>query len=61
MAWVTGQVFQDQDFSIVNRTSFAVMERLGITTVASFDVILRCIGMDAHAIKRSTCSGSGIV
>jgi predicted nucleic acid-binding protein len=32
-----GEVFADQDFSIVDRTSFAVMERLGITRVASFD------------------------
>jgi predicted nucleic acid-binding protein len=32
-----GEAFSDQDFSIVDRTSFAVMERLGITSVASFD------------------------
>lgn len=36
-AWRIGEVFSDQDFSIVDRTSFAVMERLGITSVASFD------------------------
>jgi predicted nucleic acid-binding protein len=36
-AWAIGEAFPDQDFSIVDRTSFAVMERLGITTVASFD------------------------
>lgn len=36
-AWRIGEAFPDQDFSIVNRTSFAVMERLGITTAASFD------------------------
>jgi predicted nucleic acid-binding protein len=29
--------FRDQRFSLVDRTSFAVMERLGITRVASFD------------------------
>ena len=29
--------FPDQDFSIVDRTSFAVMSRMGITTVASYD------------------------
>jgi predicted nucleic acid-binding protein len=36
-AWAVGQAFPDQNFSIVDRTSFAVMERLGITRVASFD------------------------
>jgi predicted nucleic acid-binding protein len=36
-AWRIGQAFPDQDFSIVDRTSFAVMERLGISSVASFD------------------------
>jgi uncharacterized protein len=36
-AWQIGEVFSDQDFSIVDRTSFAVMERLDVTSVASFD------------------------
>lgn len=36
-AWAIGDNFQDQDFSVVDRTSFAVMERLGLTRVASFD------------------------
>jgi uncharacterized protein len=36
-AWAIGEVFGDQEFSLVDRTSFAVMERLGITRVASFD------------------------
>lgn len=36
-AWTIGESFPDQDFSIVDRTSFAFMERLGITKVASFD------------------------
>jgi uncharacterized protein len=36
-AWAIGEAFPDQDFSIVDRTSFAVMERLGISQVASFD------------------------
>ena len=36
-AWVIGEAFSDQDFSIVDRTSFVVMERLGITRAASFD------------------------
>lgn len=36
-AWGIGQKFPDQDFSLVDRTSFAVMERLGIERVATFD------------------------
>lgn len=36
-AWNIGQVFADQDFSIVDRTSFAVMERLGTFRAATFD------------------------
>lgn len=36
-AWEIGEAFPDQSFSIVDRTSFAVMERLGITKAASFD------------------------
>jgi predicted nucleic acid-binding protein len=36
-AWAIGEAFPDQSFSIVDRTSFAVMERLGVTKAASFD------------------------
>ncbi len=36
-AWAIGQAFADQDFSIVDRTSFAVMERLGVLRAATFD------------------------
>jgi len=36
-AWAIGQVFVDQNFSIVDRTSFAVMERLGVLRAATFD------------------------
>jgi predicted nucleic acid-binding protein len=36
-AWATGVFYRDQDFSIVDRTSFAVMRRLGVERVASFD------------------------
>ena len=35
--WQIGALFSDQDFSIVDRTSFAVMQRLGIERAASFD------------------------
>ena len=31
------RVFPDQKFSLVDRTSFVIMERLGISRVASFD------------------------
>jgi predicted nucleic acid-binding protein len=37
VAWRIGEAFPDQAFSIVDRTSFAIMERLGITGAASFD------------------------
>lgn len=36
-AWTIGEAFPDQAFSIVDRTSFAVMERLGLTRAAIFD------------------------
>ncbi len=36
-AWRIGEAFADQDFSIVDRTSFAVMERLTVSSVVSFD------------------------
>jgi predicted nucleic acid-binding protein len=37
VAWAIGEAFPDQDFSLVDRTSFAVMQRLAIHRVASFD------------------------
>ena len=37
VAWDVGVSWRDQDFSIVDRTSFAVMRRLGIDRVASLD------------------------
>lgn len=37
VAWAIGESFPDQDFSIVDRTSFAVMHRLGIRQVSAFD------------------------
>jgi predicted nucleic acid-binding protein len=36
-AWAIGESFSDQEFSLVDRTSFAVMLRLGLRRVASFD------------------------
>jgi predicted nucleic acid-binding protein len=36
-AWTTGRNFPDQDSSLVDRTSFAAMERLGLQRVATFD------------------------
>ncbi len=36
-AWATGQAFTDQQFALADRTSFAVMERLGIEQVITFD------------------------
>lgn len=37
VAWAIGEQFPDQDFSIVDRTSFAVMQRLGVHRVATLD------------------------
>ena len=36
-AWGIGRAFPDQDFSLVDRTSFAVMQRLGVHRAAAFD------------------------
>ena len=36
-AWDIGRAWPDQDFSLVDRTSFAVMLRLGLRRAASFD------------------------
>lgn len=36
-AWTIGEAFADQDFSIVDRTSFALMVRFGLTRAASLD------------------------
>jgi uncharacterized protein len=36
-AWRIGDEFPDQAFSIVDRTCFAVMERLGVHRVIAFD------------------------
>jgi len=36
-AWQIGQAYPDQDFSLVDRTSFAVMNRLGLERAACFD------------------------
>jgi predicted nucleic acid-binding protein len=37
VAWAVADRFPDQDFSIVDRTSFASMLRLGLRRVATFD------------------------
>lgn len=37
VAWDIGLAFPDQDFSLVDRTCFAVMLRLGLRRVTSFD------------------------
>lgn len=37
VAWGIGESFPDQDFSIVDRTSFAVMLRLGVFRALAFD------------------------
>jgi predicted nucleic acid-binding protein len=37
VAFAIGEAYSDQDFSIVDRTSFAVMQRLGLERAASLD------------------------
>ena len=37
MGWSIGEAFPDQDFSLVDRTSFAVMQRIGVHRAASLD------------------------
>ena len=37
VAWSIGQAFADQDFSIMDRTNFAVMQRIGVLRAAAFD------------------------
>lgn len=36
-SWAMGERFPDQSFSIVDRSSFAVMERLGVHRAVAFD------------------------
>ncbi len=36
-AWQIGAAYRDQDFSLVDRTSFAVVRRLGLERAATFD------------------------
>jgi uncharacterized protein len=36
-AWRIGEAFPDQSFSLVDRTSFAAMERLGVHRAVAFD------------------------
>jgi predicted nucleic acid-binding protein len=36
-SWRIPNAFRDQSFSLVDRTSFAMMERLGISKVVAFD------------------------
>jgi uncharacterized protein len=42
-AWAAGQAFSDHELSLVDRTSFAVMERLRIATAARLWRRLRCL------------------
>jgi uncharacterized protein len=37
VAWAIGEQYPDQDFSLVDRTSFAVMHRLGLTRAGALD------------------------
>jgi predicted nucleic acid-binding protein len=37
VAWTIAADFEDQDFSLIDMTSFAVMQRIGVFRVASLD------------------------
>ena len=37
VAWTIAEAFRDQSFSIVDRTSLAIMQRLGVHRAATFD------------------------
>jgi predicted nucleic acid-binding protein len=37
VAWAIAEEFEDQDFSLVDMTSFAVMQRIGVLRAASLD------------------------
>ncbi len=37
VAWSIAAEFEDQDFSLVDMTSFAVMQRIGVHRAASLD------------------------
>jgi uncharacterized protein len=53
-AWQIGKRYPDQDFSLTDRTSFALMERLQIMEVATFDsdfAIYRMSGSKGGAFR----------
>src|SRR3977135_1755680 len=52
-AWTIGSSFPKQDFSLIDRTSFAVMERTGITKAATFDADFQGGGERVVANKQS--------
>jgi uncharacterized protein len=37
VAWAIAAEFEDQDFSLIDMTSFAVMQRIGVLRAASLD------------------------
>jgi predicted nucleic acid-binding protein len=64
VAWEIGNSWRDQDFSIVDRTSFAVMRRLGIDHVASFGRTLLRISLRSQTppvLQRSSIEGSPLL
>jgi predicted nucleic acid-binding protein len=54
-AWQIGLAYPDQDFSLVDRTSFAVMQRLGLDRAASLDEHFTVVASGRGARRHSRC------
>jgi len=59
VAWQSGETFADQDFSIVDRASFAMTERLGLAAAASSTTTSRSAAAGHAATGRSKSGADG--
>jgi predicted nucleic acid-binding protein len=51
VAFSIGETFRDQDFSIVDRSSFAIMQRIGVHRAATLDDDFRIFRFGANLTK----------